>query len=429
MSVVVLPSVKKDVRPVHEAVAELNDIAVARGKKRHITTAIVEMKRAIAVLPNSRELWNNLGTFLWNARQYEEALACIDRALKLDGTFFKAFYNRALILEDTGQYDEAEKHFALSLENCTTDEKYNLNWCRSMMRLSRGDYANAWEGYEDRIPFSRTPGASNRYPIFPAPYWQGEEIAGKRVFCCVEQGLGDNILFSRFLPWLHCAVGTKGKVYLCCSHEMMVLLWDFYLSGVVEFVPEGVPIPSCDFSVVVGSLPWHSRCTLETLPKDPGLIRKRADVQMKIGPAEVPKPLGPNGYKVGIVWTGNPEQERNTERTIPLELLLPLAEHPNVALRAAGIPWARRDTTPRRQRSDLRSRWPTGKARADRCRHRIAANGSGHHLLHIDRTSVRRARCPCLGGAVQKSILGVDARAKRLALVSIAQALSADGSR
>ncbi len=335
MSVVVLPSAKKDVRPVHEAVAELNDIAVARGKKRHITTAIVEMKRAIAVLPNSRELWNNLGTFLWNARQYEEALACIDRALKLDPTFFKAFYNRALILEDTGQYEEAEKHFALSLENCTTDEKYNLTWCRSMMRLSRGDYSNAWEGYEDRIPFSRTPGASNRYPIFPAPYWQGEDITSKRVFCCVEQGLGDNILFSRFLPWLRTQVSGRtglGKVYLCCSHEMMVLLWEYYLAGTIEFVPEGVPIPECDYSVVIGSLPYFSKCTLENLTPDFGLIRRRANVQMRIGPAEVPKPLGPDGYKVGLVWTGNPEQERNTERTIPLELMLPLAEHPNVWL-------------------------------------------------------------------------------------------------
>ena len=332
MSVVILPSKKKEVRPVHEAVAELNDIAVARGKKRHIATAIVEMKRAIAVLPNSKELWNNLGTFLWNDRKYEEALACIDRALQLEPTFFKAFYNRALILEDIGQYDEAEKHFALSLENCTTDEKYNLNWCRSMMRLSLGHYANGWEDYEDRIPFSRTPGAVNRYPIFPAPYWQGEDITGKRIFCCAEQGLGDTILFSRFLPWLRQQVGSGGKVYFCCAHEMMTLLWNFYLTDVVEFVPEGVPIPECDYSVVVGSLPWQSRCTLETLPKDPGLIRKRADVQMKIGPAEIPKPLGPDPYKVGIVWTGNPGQERNAERSIPLELLLPLAEHPNVWL-------------------------------------------------------------------------------------------------
>ena len=280
MSVVILPSKKKEVRPVHEAVAELNDIAVARGKKRHIKTAIVEMKRAIAVLPNSKELWNNLGTFLWNDRKYEEALACIDRALQLDPTFFKAFYNRALILEDIGQYDEAEKHFALSLENCTTDEKYNLNWCRSMMRLSLGHYANGWEDYEDRIPFSRTPGAVNRYPIFPAPYWQGEDITGKRIFCCAEQGLGDTILFSRFLPWLRQQVGPGGKVYFCCAHEMMTLLWDFYLTGVMEFVPEGVPIPECDYSVVVGSSalakPMHVGDIAERSRPDPQ-ARRRPD--------------------------------------------------------------------------------------------------------------------------------------------------------
>ncbi len=333
MSVVVLPSAKNDVLPVHEAVNELNLIAVERGKKmQHIHTAIVEAKRAVAVLPNSKELWNNLGTFLWKARIYDEALACIDRAVKLDPSFFKAFYNRALILEDLGQYEEAEKCFAISLQNCQTDEKYNLNWCRAMMRLSRGDYENGWEGYEDRIPFSRTPGASNRYPIFPAPYWQGEDISGKKIFCCVEQGLGDTILFSRFLPWLKQQVGESGRVFLCCQHEVIILLWEFYLAGMIEWVPEGAPIPECDFSVVIGSLPWHSRCTLETLPKDPGLIRKRANMQMKIGPAEIPNPLGPDPYKVGIVWTGNPEQERNLDRSIPLKLMLPLAEHPNVWL-------------------------------------------------------------------------------------------------
>ena len=213
-------------------------------------------------------------------RQYEEALACIDRALQLDPTFFKAFYNRALILEDIGQYDEAEKHFALSLENCTTDEKYNLNWCRSMMRLSLGHYANGWEDYEDRIPFSRTPGAVNRYPIFPAPYWQGEDITGKRIFCCAEQGLGDTILFSRFLPWLRQQVGPGGKVYFCCAHEMMTLLWDFYLTGVVG-IRAGRRADSrmrlqrrCWFSAV--AKPMHVGDIAERSRPDPQ-ARRRAD--------------------------------------------------------------------------------------------------------------------------------------------------------
>jgi hypothetical protein len=112
----------------------------------------------------------------------------------------------------------------------------------------------------------------------------------------------------------------------------MVLLWEFYRAGILEFVPEEVPIPECDFSVVTGSLPFHAKCRLENLPPDPLYIKQRAQTQLRIGPAQIPAPMGPNPFKVGIVWTGNPAQDRNDERSVPLELLLTLAEHPNVWL-------------------------------------------------------------------------------------------------
>jgi len=328
--VVKLPSKRRvsASRPVHDAVKECNDIALMRGADyNHIPTAVVEMKRAIAVTPNSKEMWNNLGTLLWKSRQYDEAIACIDRALAFE-EFAEAQHNKALVLESIGQYDEAEKCFVRALE--LNPEYLNAKWCRSMMHLALGNYERGWEEYEARIPF-RQQGGKPVYPKFPAPYWQGEDIHGKNIFCCIEQGIGDTILFSRFLPWLKEGM-ISGNIYLCCAHEIMVLLWNFVEAGIVEYVPEGTPIPECDYSVVTGSLPWHSRCTLETLRSDPGLIRKRVETQMRIGKADVPTPLGPNPYKVGICWSGNPAQDRNDERTIPLELMLTLAEHPNVWL-------------------------------------------------------------------------------------------------
>jgi hypothetical protein len=333
MSIIKLPTKGgKQFRPVHEAVSELNQIALARGAKRHLVTAIIEGKRAVAVSPRSKELWSNLATYFWAARKYDEAMACIDRALRIGPEFHKAFHNKGLVCESLGRFDEAEECFAKAL---AADPGYlNVKWCRSMMRLSLGDYARGWEEYELRIPFRKSEG-KELYPKFPAPYWQGEDIKGKKIFCCIEQGIGDTIMFSRWLIWLKQQVGPTvfgGKIYLCCAHELMVLLWEFQLRGILEFVPEGVPIPKCDFSVVTGSLPFHAKCTLETLPPDPGLIRARTAVQMRIGPAAVPKPLGPDPFKVGICWTGNPAQERNDERSIPLELLLTLAEHPNVWL-------------------------------------------------------------------------------------------------
>jgi hypothetical protein len=236
-------------------------------------------------------------------------------------------------MEDLGNFTEAERCFAEALKG---DPEYkNALWSRSMMRLRQGDLERGFAEYETRIPYHRGEGSS-KYPIFPAVAWDGvQPLADKRVFCCVEQGIGDTIFFSRWLPWLS---ERCGKLYLCCMHEMMVLLWQFHEQGIVEFVPEGVPIPKCDYSVYLGSLPAFSKI----YPDDPGLIRKRADVQMRIGKATIPAPLGPDAYKVGIVWSGNPKQDRNDERKIPLELMLTLAEHPNVWLYSlqAGPPQA-----------------------------------------------------------------------------------------
>lgn len=340
MSVIQLPKAKV-YRPVHEAVKELNDIALMRGQDyRHAAVATVEMKRAIAVQPNSREMWSNLATLLWRQRDYEEALACINRALGMDQNFAEAYHNKALIHENLGNYDLAESCFEQAL--ALNPDYLNAKWCRGMMRLSLGDYARGFEEYEARIPFRQKEGKP-LYPKFTFPYWAGEDLRGKMLFVCVEQGIGDTILFSRFLLWLSDQVGLGGRVYMCCSHQVAVLLWGFISSGAVSYVPEGTPIPPCDYAVVMGSLPWHYRATLENLPLDPGLIKSRTLQQMMMGPANVPRPLGPDAFRVGICWTGNPAQDRNGERSIPLELMLRFAEHPHVWLYGLQVGTGQRD--------------------------------------------------------------------------------------
>ena len=53
--------------------------------------------------------------------------------------------------------------------------------------------------------------------------------------------------------------------------------------------------------------------------------------QHKLSPFNLPEPHY-RSLKVGVCWTGNPAQNRNLDRAIPLELLLPLAEDPRVVL-------------------------------------------------------------------------------------------------
>jgi hypothetical protein len=335
MTVVKLPARRVE-RPVHEAIQKLNLNAVERARLRHNAVAIVEAKRAIAIEPNSKELWSNLATFYWNARQYDEAMACCERALALDPKFHIAFFNKALICEALNRCDEAESWYAKALIESSTERQpgddENIRRCRGMMRLGRGEYLEGFADYEARIPYTRAIG-KNTYPHFPAPYWDGHaNLRGKKVFACIEQGIGDTVMFSRFLPWLRYQIGRGGKLYLCCEHQIMVLLWEFVRFGTVEWIPEGVDIPKCDYSVVLGSLPHFAGTTMDSLPADLGYIRRRVETQMRIGKADVPDAPDPDAYRVGICWTGNPLQERNDERTIPLELMLSFADHPHVWL-------------------------------------------------------------------------------------------------
>jgi hypothetical protein len=155
--------------------------------------------------------------------------------------------------------------------------------------------------------------------------WQGEDLTGKTIFVEAEQGIGDTILFARFLPWL---AQRAGRVSFCAQQLIISLLWDYRHS--VEFYPPQVPLPTADFYTYLASIPRWYGLRSEAIPPDPGLIRARVDC---CGPLRsFQEPCTTPALKVGVAWTGNPEMERNDERSIPFKLLLSVAENPIVSL-------------------------------------------------------------------------------------------------
>jgi len=309
----------KRLREVHPAVDQINKFAASQlNTARQYELAIIATKRAIRVTPNSRELWSNIGTYYFNSRQYGEAEAAFARALVIDPDYAVAHCHLGLVYGATRHFDKAEHHYAEALR--LDPDSLAIRYDRSMLKLRRGNYAEGFKEWEVRIPFKM----GTSFPKYPFPYYAGEPLVGKTVYVCGEQGIGDTVLFSRFLPW----ISEQGcsKVYLHVNQQMTNLLWGY--RHIVEFLPEGVPLPNADYAISMGSLPHWSGATLDNLPADPGKILWR--VRQSAKDFTLPEPGGPNPFRVGIAWSGNPLMDRNEERSIPFHVISRVVENPRV---------------------------------------------------------------------------------------------------
>lgn len=321
------PAIKK---PIHPAVDDLNKLGNRLAAERKWEAACVAMKRALALEPASAELWCNLGGHLWPLRRHKEALEALERSIELDPELRAAWLNIALVYEAERQFDLVDMAIGKALE---IDPHYHAaRWNRSLLWLNQGEYEKGFRDYDARLEFKK----DSIYPSFAARRWNGDDLTGKSIYIAPEQGMGDSILFSRFLPWLASLGPTK--IYLSFPSSIQSLLWEFKSISCIEFWPEGVPVPNVDFVSYIGSLPrWYFASNTQ-VPADPGLILKRCRTQLATQAIKIPRPPGwgawngPAARRIGICWSGNIRHERNPERSIMLESLLELAEDPLVWL-------------------------------------------------------------------------------------------------
>jgi len=150
------------------------------------------------------------GTAHYAAGRLEEAEACFERAL--DDDRMRALQNLGVIYRATGRLDAAEAALreALVLRPGEVFTRYTLG----MTLLQLGQYAEGWEHFEARHALLSRVTA-------PLPEWRGESLTGKRILVIAEQGLGDQVLWSRFVPLLS---SLAAEVGLAVARPLVPLL-------------------------------------------------------------------------------------------------------------------------------------------------------------------------------------------------------------
>lgn len=270
--------------------------------------------------PDAPEAHHQRARLLRKTGKFEEAKAEFDATLRLKPGFLPALVLRSLLLAEFRDVDGAIASARQAVADASSGD--NPRAVLSEVLLLAGRYAEAWEFNESR----RNLGANRRpNPEFDRiPQWDcRSSIEGKSLMIQPEIGLGDYVMFSRFVPMLR----ERGCTPVLVAPKPLASLLGS-LGGSPVIIPRGSPLPPVDLRCPVMSLPRAFGTTLETIPLNFPYLHvhpaKAADWAARLGNRDRPR--------VGLVWSGKEgrgiDQIVQRRRTVDPRLLAPLVSLP-----------------------------------------------------------------------------------------------------
>ena len=302
--------------------------------------------------PGSPTAWTNYGALLRRQSKFAEACAAHRKALELQPDMVNARSNLANALCDLGEAREAieirrrlieeqpgdvmrVRDLAIALRTSwgnreaveiidkleaegRMDENCQLQ--RSLAHLMLGNYAEGFRDFEARYSGDEVSLPEDA----PWPRWTGEPLEGKEIVVLPEQGFGDAVLMSRFLPRLK-ALGPK-KISMVVKPPLQRLFGRS--EGLDEMLAGASKSANFDYYTPNMSLPH-----LTGMPEDgpPPLPRLHIPEDSRRRAKKLVKPFA-NRFKIGIVWTGSLTYRANHRRSTTPQNFIGLAQVPGVQL-------------------------------------------------------------------------------------------------
>ena len=259
----------------------MGNLSILKGKTDE---AAVFFRKSAELSPESPEAWLNVGELHHRMQRLDEAESAYRKALTLKPDFVGAGLNLGILL------------------------------------LLRGNFKEGWSWYEKRWDM---PAIRDSRPRFAQPEWSGEPLDGKTLLIYVEQGLGDNLQFVRYLQVLRERYPTA-RIYYWCLKPLFRLFSSYAAQCGVDMLPETVRggVPPIDYHIALLTIPERMGTTLDTIP---------ANVPYLVPPANLvdmwgARLAGLKGKKVGLVWGSGDAYLYHMFRTIHLKQLKPLFE-------------------------------------------------------------------------------------------------------
>lgn len=297
--------------------------------------AISSFRRVLELNPNFSGIYSRLGYAFEKLNLLPQSLHYHERAIQEKPKDSRTWMHYSMALKKANRKYDALKACELSLQFDPQNLISYMN--QAIIYLSQGKYELGWEAFEKRI--EDYPEAFRNRP--QVPVWSGETLnnattPAKTILLLSEQGFGDTIMISRFVPMVKERLGPGGKVVLLITKPVFKLL--SHLPGVDFSAISPAPtstLPPFDCYLNLMSLPYVLKVhSLRDIPPPtrfdhPAIRAMFESAKQKIMPALKPHM---HRFKVGIVWSGSVTHKEDALRSVPLNSFLQFLEVPGIEL-------------------------------------------------------------------------------------------------
>ena len=278
-----------------------------------IERALDSYRSAIRAAPEAAQAHYSLAITLHRLDRLREAIEHYRLALQLQPGLAEAHSDMGVAEFEAGDFERAAESLNKALAIEPGKEKFL--WNKSLYLLAMGEFAEGLQLYESRLP--------NKDARRHSSGWlDHEDIAGKTVDIWAEQGLGDTIQFSRYVPLLQ---ARGARVTLRVRESLVRLLSQ--LGGDITVTSSAQQEHEADYTIPLLSLPLAFGTRFNSIPAAVPYLyaeaRKVQDWQAR---------LGVQGFKIGVAWQGTAATKLSAARSFPLSCLERLGQLPGVRL-------------------------------------------------------------------------------------------------
>lgn len=179
--------------------------------------ALKAFQKSLEFNPDNANVYYNIGTALHEQNKFSDAICAYRKALEIEPLYAKAYNNLGRSLVCKGEFEDAICAYKKAIEVMPDYNTAHENL--SFALLNNGLVKEGLDEFEWRW---QLPDNARSQRHFTQPLWDGAvSLDGKRVLIWSEQGIGDTIIWSSFLPYV---ADKAAHCILECPEKLMPLM-------------------------------------------------------------------------------------------------------------------------------------------------------------------------------------------------------------